>query len=598
MLNNSSKLPLGRISDHSANQTLNIRVLNRGGTVAGYKINRNDQVSKLMNAFKSSQNIAKVAGEIRFHFNGKVIKPTDTPQTLGMKDFDPINVEFSNKAASFSKAEIVRELIHGRVDKWAALIASNDAKYTEADVNKHYHFETPIELNGGDLQAVAKALEKNTHVTTLCLQYHSIRDDVGVAALARAIGKSKTIKVLKLAGNKFTKAGMDKLAAAIAQNRVIEELHIGDWEEYAPKYFKMITSIVRHSSIIRVKLNIFFSELFEGSGGAKYAKKARNALYRLTGQESHLKELYLESSGITDNEAEQLAKGLEENNTIELLNLEDNNIGSQGGIYLAAGISKNETLVELNLKMSKIGDPGATAFLNAFKSNSSLKKLNLGWNKITPEILAKLRHVLRPNAIKKRALAKQRAQRLVEELPTKVTKLKHNTSASSNFVDQQKFHVQQLLPAFNVPIPTEELMITEQQQYPSAPILNFPFLDTTEEFRPFYDMSATDFSGNAINSSLGFDMLQTPQISQQQQPQQISQLQQRIPQQNQQQMISTPQPDPEVQTTRCTGCNTLLKFSTVAHAHIMCPMCGTVMSTTELSQMEALPVSAVILSEL
>lgn len=69
---------------------VNLKVCGQDGSVVQFKIKKNTQLKKLMNAYCDRQGLD--AAQIRFRFDGTPIQDTDTPSALDMEDDDTIDV--------------------------------------------------------------------------------------------------------------------------------------------------------------------------------------------------------------------------------------------------------------------------------------------------------------------------------------------------------------------------------------------------------------------------------------------------------------------------------------------------------------------------
>lgn len=80
----SDKKPEGSV------EHVNLKVCGQDGSVVQFKIKKNTQLKKLMNAYCDRQGLD--AAQIRFRFDGTPIQDTDTPTSLDMEDDDTIDV--------------------------------------------------------------------------------------------------------------------------------------------------------------------------------------------------------------------------------------------------------------------------------------------------------------------------------------------------------------------------------------------------------------------------------------------------------------------------------------------------------------------------
>merc|ERR1739849_7189 len=77
---------------------VNLKVCGQDGSVVQFKIKKNTQLKKLMNAYCDRQGLD--INQIRFRFDGTPINETDSPASLDMEDDDTIDV-FTQQTGGF-----------------------------------------------------------------------------------------------------------------------------------------------------------------------------------------------------------------------------------------------------------------------------------------------------------------------------------------------------------------------------------------------------------------------------------------------------------------------------------------------------------------
>merc|ERR1712226_376342 len=77
-------------ADEGATEHVNLKVCGQDGSVVQFKIKKNTQLKKLMNAYCDRQGLD--INQIRFRFDGTPINETDSPASLDMEDDDTIDV--------------------------------------------------------------------------------------------------------------------------------------------------------------------------------------------------------------------------------------------------------------------------------------------------------------------------------------------------------------------------------------------------------------------------------------------------------------------------------------------------------------------------
>ncbi|XP_025200563.1 small ubiquitin-related modifier 2-like [Melanaphis sacchari] len=69
---------------------INLKVLGQDNAVVQFKIKKNTQLRKLMNAYCEKTGL--VFDTVRFRFDGQAINVTDTPASLDMEEGDTLEV--------------------------------------------------------------------------------------------------------------------------------------------------------------------------------------------------------------------------------------------------------------------------------------------------------------------------------------------------------------------------------------------------------------------------------------------------------------------------------------------------------------------------
>ena len=92
----------------------------------------------------------------------------------------------------------------------------------------------------------------------------------------------------------------------------------------------------------------------------------------------------LSDRGLTNLEAQAIAKALVDNSSLIVLNLSMNNIGDEGGMSIVEALKNNATLQALDLSHNTdIGKKTAAALKNILEANKSLRTLMLNNTQIS-----------------------------------------------------------------------------------------------------------------------------------------------------------------------------------------------------------------------
>ncbi|MGC6403933.1 MAG: hypothetical protein ACON5A_01640 [Candidatus Comchoanobacterales bacterium] len=240
---------------------------------------------------------------------------------------------------------------------------------------------------------LAAALNKNKTLTSLDLSNNSMVDD-DVKKLAEALNKNKALTKINLSGNNIGNTGVKYLKESLAVNNTLEDINLG-------QNSIDISSIAElcNGSMLKV-LRLPFSEL-KNEG-------VRQLADALSGNKT-LIELDLVANNITYDGVKALAERLPnmeqltsvildinevsakgameliQLNKLTKLSVRNASIGLDGMQDLAKVLNEDETLLDLKLGVNSMGVEAATILVDALKDNKVLKKLYLDANKLGEE---------------------------------------------------------------------------------------------------------------------------------------------------------------------------------------------------------------------
>ena len=129
------------------------------------------------------------------------------------------------------------------------------------------------------------------------------------------------------------------------------------------------------------------------------------ALAKVLAQDSHIRVLILKECELDDSAGEVLSDLLTRNHTIEELDLQSNQLTSAGAVSLARGLERNRGLRVLNLlgQTKAFGEECADQFKRMFESNLHLTKLM--WNLKSGQSWALSQLITRNNEVWRRVAA-------------------------------------------------------------------------------------------------------------------------------------------------------------------------------------------------
>lgn len=197
-------------------------------------------------------------------------------------------------------------------------------------------------------EVICNLILKHDHIRSINLAGNSIGNK-GATSIAQLLFQTNRIISLDLSSNGIQDRGLYALFYALHTNTSVFSLTIGS-----------STSVARNSV------------------GQEAAKELAGVLQ--TNQV--LSELDLSSAEITGDIMITIAKGLELNHSLHVLNLSNNNICSKGCRKVLQAIV-NSNIVTLNLSNNAIKDDIAPDFIKYITKNKAVKYLNISSNQLT-----------------------------------------------------------------------------------------------------------------------------------------------------------------------------------------------------------------------
>ena len=112
----------------------------------------------------------------------------------------------------------------------------------------------------------------------------------------------------------------------------------------------------------------------------------------LKGGHSQITSIDLTNANVNDEYADALSWGLENNNSVQILNLSHNQIGESGASFLGNALKTNHSIQDINLSFNRIGYWEAFNLADGLKVNKSVQQIDFTGNDIGDEgtkVLAK-----------------------------------------------------------------------------------------------------------------------------------------------------------------------------------------------------------------
>ncbi|GAM27187.1 hypothetical protein SAMD00019534_103620, partial [Acytostelium subglobosum LB1] len=234
---------------------------------------------------------------------------------------------------------------------------------------------------------------------------------VGFGAFLDILARNQELATLDLSGCQLNERNAEDLAKFMAVNQSIEHLNVSN-NDFFEKSTSIGEALINNSALTSLNLaNTKASNLI-----GKVMAKSLNFNHSLKVLDlSHTK---LGHSGILD-----FVAGLGNNRiTLESLSLNDTCLQDRGAQHLADALASNVTLKQLYLNTNGIGKDGCTALAKALKRNSTLRLLHIGYNAIGHKGLKALAKCLKWNralqelSVRSNAIPEKGALYLVEHV--------------------------------------------------------------------------------------------------------------------------------------------------------------------------------------
>ena len=268
------------------------------------------------------------------------------------------------------------------------------------------------EINLADDGAVAiSACIKNNVIQEMYLSKNKITKK-GAKILAKALKINVSLSTLDISENCITNKGIVHFLKKISKNRnskLRKLLVMGNFitksctrqiEEYCKDICAPLTVCSSESNvIINRKLTIKVTLLtiskscidYDGVSRELVVKEISNTEYRINFvcsclvDNDHLTSINLSKMEITSDGAKELAKVIDHNISLQVLDISNNSLGDNGIFVISDSLKSNETLQALNISKNEISSEGAKKLAEALnrKEKCKLKKLNISENNIS-----------------------------------------------------------------------------------------------------------------------------------------------------------------------------------------------------------------------
>ncbi|XP_020737769.2 leucine-rich repeat-containing protein 34 isoform X10 [Odocoileus virginianus] len=212
----------------------------------------------------------------------------------------------------------------------------------------------------------------------------------GGELIAKALHKNRTLKHLRMTGNKIENKGGMFFAAMLQINSSLEKLDLGDCDLGMQSVIAFATVLTQNQTIKGLNLNrpILYGEQEESTVHLSHMLKENQCLIEL-----HICKHDIKNCGM-----KQLCDALYLNRSLQYLDVSCNKITQDGMKYLADVLKSNTTLEVIDLSFNRMENAGANYLSDALAShNRTLKALSVVSNNIEGKGLVALSQSMETN---------------------------------------------------------------------------------------------------------------------------------------------------------------------------------------------------------
>eukprot|EP00667_Euglena_gracilis_P005295 EG_transcript_5332 len=234
---------------------------------------------------------------------------------------------------------------------------------------------TSLELLGNRMteksgQKLMEVLKRNT------LSRLKVGDNrlcaAGVRVLSRGLVANTALTQLHLGGNKMGDSGLIALVSALTNNRSLTSLGLRD-NNVGPDGMEALAQFLAHPQCPFLELQV---------KGNRIADLGACHLARAIETNTSLRVLEVQSNCIGAKGCVALCHSLVHNTSIYAINMNDNQVCDGGAVALGALLQENDTITTLGISKNHVAAAGAVALATALQVNHSLTGLDLGTNQI------------------------------------------------------------------------------------------------------------------------------------------------------------------------------------------------------------------------
>ena len=220
---------------------------------------------------------------------------------------------------------------------------------------------------------IATVISCNSHLQELHLGNNKLQAS-GITKVLRSLQKISSLTKLYINHNNITNEAADDIATVVSCNAHLQELHLGSNDFQASGITKVLRSLQKISSLLKLCIN-----------HSNITDKAADDIAAVISCNTHLQELDLASNDLRALGITKISRSLQTISSLIKLCINHNNITDKAADDIAAVISCNTHLQELDLASNDLRASGITKISKSLQKISSLIKLHVNHNNITNE---------------------------------------------------------------------------------------------------------------------------------------------------------------------------------------------------------------------
>eukprot|EP01028_Stygiella_incarcerata_P012978 TRINITY_DN81007_c0_g1_i1.p1 TRINITY_DN81007_c0_g1~~TRINITY_DN81007_c0_g1_i1.p1 ORF type:complete len:1144 (+),score=386.39 TRINITY_DN81007_c0_g1_i1:84-3434(+) len=221
---------------------------------------------------------------------------------------------------------------------------------------------------------VGQYAKKNRVLMEINLRFNLI-GSAGAASLATSLRQHPRLESFNLSSNQVGSKGCAEIASAMSKCPALRRLEL-----FANRIGAQgASAIAQHlySSSSLVVLNLWNNSLGPSGG--------RHIGILLHRHNVRLRELYVGANDLQDEGMIALARGLQENRSLQILDLSSNHATDRSADAVAVALKQNESLHQINLRGNLLTAAGCRRLVSVILSKDHIRHINLSENDVSAE---------------------------------------------------------------------------------------------------------------------------------------------------------------------------------------------------------------------